>query len=529
MSTAQEALAQAWRLHQAGEVQEAERRYRQILQTAPAHASVWYLLGAACQAQDKLDEAIASYEQSLRFRQDRAEVHSNLGVAYKLKGKIADAMAHYREALRLNPSFAAAYNNLGLLLLEEGKADEAMANFQQALRLQPDMANAHCNRGMALVQLGEFDAGEASLRESVRYDPNYAPPYTHLANLLGRRFPEKDMDAVRQLLANPHLSDDNRCRLHFALAHVHDARGEYAEAARHARTAHALDQSVRSRSGLRYNPEAYAQVVDRVLATFTPEFFTRVRGAGIESELPVFVFGLPRSGTSLVEQILASHSQVQGAGEFGLGPRIFQSLLVPGGSEVEAVSAFGRIDNNSLRELAGRSLGLLPVTDSGITRVVDKLPENYLALGVLAALFPRARFIHCRRDLRDVAVSCWVTGFTDVNWTNDLAAIGSRFLEYRRLMAHWRQVLPVPVLEMSYEKVVADLESEARRLVAACGLEWDPACLAFYETRRQVSTASASQVRQPIYSRSVGRWRHYEDALAPLFARLQQSGGERSL
>jgi tetratricopeptide (TPR) repeat protein len=522
MSTVQAAIAQAWRLHQAGEVQEAERRYRQILQSAPSQASVWYLLGAACQTQDKLDEAIASYKQSLRFRPESAEVHSNLGVAYKLKGKIADAGAHYREALRLNPSFTAAYNNLGLLLLEEGKADEAMANFQQALRLQPDMANAHCNRGIALMQLGEFEAAEASLRESVRHDRHFAPAYTHLANLLGRRFPEEDMHAVQQLLANPQLSDDDRCRMLFALAHVHDARAEYAEAARHARTAHALDQSIRSRSGLRYNPDAYAQIVDRVLATFTPEFFTRVRGAGIESELLVFVFGLPRSGTSLVEQILASHSQVQGAGELGLGQKLFQCLLVPGGSEVEAVSAFGRADNDFMRELGLQSLRLLPVTEPGITRLVDKMPENYLALGALAALFPRARFIHCRRDLRDVAASCWVTGFKDVNWTHDVDAMASRFLEYLRLMAHWRQVLPVPVLEVTYENVVADLETEARRLVAACGLEWEPACLTFHQTRRAVQTASVTQVRQPIYSRSVGRWRNYADALAPHFARLEK-------
>jgi tetratricopeptide (TPR) repeat protein len=520
MSAAQEALAQAWRLHQAGQVQEAERRYRQILEAVPSQANAWYLLGAACQAQNKLDEAIASYEQCLRFRKGTAEVHSNLGVAYKLKGRTADAVAHYREALRLNPSFAAAYNNLGLLLLEEGKAEEAQANFREALRLQPNMANAHCNRGTALVQLGEFDAGEVSLRESLRCDANYPAPYTHLATLLGRRLPEADMEAIRRFLASPQLSDDDRCRLHFALTHVHDARGEYAEAAHHARKAHASDEVVRSRSGQRYNPVAHAQVVDRVLATFTPDFFARVRGAGLDSELPVFVFGLPRSGTSLVEQILASHSQVGGAGELGVGWKVFQSLLGVNGSEPEAVSAFGRIDNDDLRELAQRFLRLLPVTEAGITRVVDKLPDNYLALGVLAALFPRARFIHCRRDLRDVAVSCWVTGFTDVNWTNDLDAMAERFLQYRRLMAYWRQVLPVPILEVSYGALVADLETETRRLVAGCGLEWEPACLAFHETRRQVGTASATQVRQPIYSRSIGRWRHYEDALGPLFARL---------
>ena len=154
--------------------------------------------------------------------------------------------------------------------------------------------------------------------------------------------------------------------------------------------------------------------------------------------------------------------------------------------------------------------------------MVDKTPENYRSLGLLATLFPRARFIHCRRDLRDVALSCWLSSFKQINWANDAEAIATYFGEYRRLMAHWRQVLPVPILEVSYEKVVSDLETEARRLVAACGLEWEPACLAFHQTRRAVHTSSVTQVRQPIYSRSVGRWRNYADALAPLFARLEE-------
>jgi Flp pilus assembly protein TadD len=522
MSTAQDAVAQAWQFHQAGQLQEAESRYRQILQVAPSQASVWYLLGAACQVQGKLDAAIASYEQSLHYRPGRAEVHSNLGVAYKLKGRIGDAIAHYREALRLNPSFAAACNNLGLLLLEEGKAQEALANFERALRLQPDLAEAHCNRGMALRELGEFDAAEASWRESLRVNPRYADAFAQLANLVGRRLPEADLAVMRQFLDDPQLPQEDRSRLHFALTHVHDSRGEYAEAARHAEAAHASDQAVRTTSGQRYNPAAHTEVVDRIVATLTPNFFERVRGWGIDSELPVFVFGLPRSGTSLVEQILASHSQVHGAGELGLGWKVLGSLLKANGSEAEAVSAFGGIGADDVRQLAVRFLSLLRTTNAKVARVVDKMPENYVALGLLAALFPRARFIHCRRDPRDVAVSCWLTSFAHVHWTNDPEAVAARFKEYRRLMAHWRQVLPAPILEVSYENVVTDLEAEARRLVAGCGLEWEPACLAFHETRRQVRTASAWQVRQPVYSRSVGRWQHYAHALAPLFAQLDE-------
>ncbi len=152
------------------------------------------------------------------------------------------------------------------------------------------------------------------------------------------------------------------------------------------------------------------------------------------------------------------------------------------------------------------------------------MPDNYSHLGLLAALFPHATFIHCQRDVRDVAVSCWLTSFTKLQWTNEPDHIALRIRDYKRLMHHWRKVLPVPILEVSYETVVADVEAEARRLVAGCGLEWEPACLTFYETRRPVRTASILQVRQPIYSRSVGRWRKYAEALAPLFAQLDAAG-----
>jgi hypothetical protein len=257
----------------------------------------------------------------------------------------------------------------------------------------------------------------------------------------------------------------------------------------------------------------------------TPDFFERVRGFGLESELPVFVVGLPRSGTTLVEQILASHAQVFGAGELSLAHDTWAALSGPGGDAIEGLR---RLDRQTAGRLAARHLERLRALSPAALRIVDKMPDNYLLLGLLAALFPRAKLIHCRRDLRDVAVSCWMTQFQDLRWANDRRHIASRFQGYQRLMEHWRRVLPMPMLEVDYEKTVADLEGVARRLVAWCGLAWEPTCLDFHRTERPVRTASAVQVRQPVFSTSVGRWKHYEHALASLFAELDagEPGGE---
>src|SRR5262249_11316529 len=188
--------------------------------------------------------------------------------------------------------------------------------------------------------------------------------------------------------------------------------------------------------------------------------------------------------------------------------------------EEQALEALARLDRPTARRIAEQHLERLHELNADRRRVADKMPDNYLYLGLLAALFPQARFIHCRRDLRDIAVSCWMTNFSHIRWANDPGHIAARFEEYRRIMDRWRRVLPVHVLEVDYEETVAGLEGVARRLVGWCGLEWEPGCLAFHEGKRPVRTASVTQVRQPIYTRSVARWKHYEKALQSLFAAL---------
>jgi hypothetical protein len=198
--------------------------------------------------------------------------------------------------------------------------------------------------------------------------------------------------------------------------------------------------------------------------------------------------------------------------------------LAPGGDDAGRFAALGRLDRPTVARLAGRHLEALRALDADAARITDKMPDNYLYLGLLSVLLPRAKFIHCRRDLRDIAVSCWVTHLDGVRWSNDPEHIAARFRDYRRLMGHWTRVLPAPVLEIDYEEAVADLEGVARRLLGWCGLGWEPACLEFHRTGRPVRTASVRQVRQPLYQRSVARWRHYEASLGPLFRRLEVLG-----
>ena len=269
-----------------------------------------------------------------------------------------------------------------------------------------------------------------------------------------------------------------------------------------------------------YSPADHERFVEGMQRAFDSNVYARTAGAGLPTRQPVFVFGLPRSGTTLIEQVLASHSRICGAGELRLGRQSFEAIPgLLGCSESSFDCVPHGLDPAALRGLAERhEEQLQALAGSQAERIVDKMPDNYMYLGLLAALFPQAVFIHCRRDLRDVAVSCWMTDFSSIRWANTPEHIASRFGHYRRLMDHWRAVLPAPIHEVDYEETVADLEGVARRLLAACGQEWNPACLEFHRTNRPVRTASVAQVRQPVYKQSVARWKNYERELADLFA-----------
>jgi hypothetical protein len=315
----------------------------------------------------------------------------------------------------------------------------------------------------------------------------------------------------------------------FGLAQVLDARGEYAAAAECLEQANVLALEQRRKEGKHYRPEEHSALVDRIIAGFTPRLFDRLAGAGEDTRQPVFVFGMPRSGTTLVEQVLASHSRVHGAGELCLAHDVFVSIPELLGRPDEMLPCLEVLDAAAVRQLSRRHRDGLeailrnsPPDGAGSPRdrIVDKMPDNYLYVGLLALLFPRATFIHVRRDLRDVAVSCWMTSFRSIRWADDREHLAGRCRDYARLLEHWRTVLPVPVHEVVYEQLVDDFETEARRLLAACGLEWEPACGLFHQTVRPVRTASVTQVRQPLYRRALARWKHYEATLSDLFACL---------
>jgi tetratricopeptide (TPR) repeat protein len=515
-------------LREVGRLSEARACYTEALRLNPNLALTYSNVGQALQEEGDLQQAIAWYQQALQRDPNSARIVCNLASAFEELGDFDEAVGRYRFALQLDPQYAEAHNGLGFVLHEQGKFPEALAEHHEVLRLKPDYATGYCNLGSILEELGSFDEAATAFRDALRRDPNHAGAYSLLATMLRGRLPTEDLQALRSLLARPHLAPARRLALHFGIAHVLDATAAYGEAAEHLRQGNALCLALWKKQAKTYDPRAHTRAVDDLIGAFSPEWFRRTRGFGLETEVPVFIVGLPRSGTTLTEQILASHSQVHGAGELNFARDSLEAVPRALNQAGPPAAHLARLDWEATQQLARWHLARLRDLNADALRIVDKMPDNYLNLGWLYTLFPRARFIHCRRDLRDVAVSCWMTNFRHIRWAADPDHIAARFRDYQRLMEHWRAVLPAAVFEVDYEETVADLEGVARRLIAWCGLEWEPACLAFHQTARPIRTASVAQVREPVHKRSVARWRNYQPALGLLFQQLEASGNAKS-
>jgi hypothetical protein len=328
--------------------------------------------------------------------------------------------------------------------------------------------------------------------------------------------------AMERLAASDDLSPADHMQLHFALGKALSDLRQHDAAFEHLRRGNAMKRATTG-----YDEAAALGLFDRIEATFTPERIARMAGGGQPSAVPILVLGMPRSGTTLVEQILASHPQVHGAGELDAFDAVVRSVHGPGGERAPYPEFVPALDATAIGMIGAHYLTRLEALAPDAPHVTDKMPSNFYFVGLVHLALPRARIIHVMRDPVDTCLSCFSKLFSaPQDHTYDLAELGRYYARYARLMAHWRKVLPPGrMLEVRYEDVVADLEGEARRITAHCGLAFDPRCLAFHRTERPVRTASATQVRQPLYRGAVGRWRPYARHLGPLLAEL---GGARS-
>jgi tetratricopeptide (TPR) repeat protein len=530
-----------------GQLDQAQASYARAAQIKPDFAEAHSNLGNALRALGRLDQAVASYRHAVALHPDFAGAHSNLGDALRDLGQPDAAAASCRRAIELNPDLAGPHNSLGNALLDLGRLDEAVASYRRALVLDRSFVEACVNLGMVLRQLGRAAEAEASCRRALELNPGAAQAIVVLAELRadGGHFAEAEELFKRAVTLNPELSegwagivhlrkmtsDDapwaaqaqriaerglpprQETYLRFALGKYFDDVKEFEQAFVNYRRANRLLKM----HGAKHDRRQLTSAVDLII--HSPHDWTRVsrtRSSASASARPVFIVGMPRSGTSLAEQILASHPAVFGAGELTFW-RI-ASAKMP-----DSAALAGETSGNILGELADDYLRLLEHLSPDALRVVDKMPANFLSLGLIHAALPNARIIHMRRNPIDTCLSIYFQHFrTAHSYANDLEDLAHYYQEYLRVMRHWGALLPASaLLEVPYEGLVDDQDAWSRKMVEFIGLPWDPRCIDFHRTDRRVSTASKWQVRQTISKSSVDRWRNYEKFAGPLLTLVE--------
>ncbi|MCW6509146.1 tetratricopeptide repeat protein [Lichenifustis flavocetrariae] len=494
--------------------------YDQALAISPTYVSALNNRGNALRDLGHLDRALASYDAALTLQPDYVDGHINRADVLIDVARFDEALAACDAALAASPGYAEAHNMRGNVLKHLKRLPEALAAYDEALALKPTYADAHANRGLLLTEIGRTAEGCVALETALVLEPGTAGFFYSLTQCKRMRQGDPligEMEA--RATHDTSLSTRERIDLHFGLGKAHADIGDPAAAFKHL-----LAGNRRQRTQIRYDEVSTLNALARMRAAFTPTSLKVGSERGNGDRRPIFILGMPRSGSTLVEQILAGHPDVFAAGEIDDLRLSIRSLGPKGDRLLEAAEPLTSLSPEDWQQVGADYLARLDAVAPNAKRVSNKTPDNFRLVGLIRLMLPDARIIHTRRDPVDTCLSCFATRFTGHQpFTYDLGELGRYYAAYRATMNHWRAILPADVmLDIDYEDVVDDLEGQSRRLLAHCGLEWTDRCLDFQHAIRPVLTASASQVRQPLYRQSVGRWHAYEAYLQPLLAELSR-------
>jgi tetratricopeptide (TPR) repeat protein len=542
-------VQQAWKDHQEGRIDEARRAYRELLSRNPQDPVCNNLMGLLCIQSGQAVRAARHIQRALRSDPGNSQSHYNLGIAYKDQERLREASRSFAEAARLDPqnidyqaslgnalrlsgqhteavqvlekarrkvsgsesirtNLALAQNDLGAALIRKGEAAQAIRHFLRTVELEPRHAAAHLNLGLTLEQLGRLEEAARHYAAAIAARPDLTDAHFQLAHMRTHQSTDREIDAMKRLLDARGIALQDRVKLAYGLGFALESAGRYAEAFDYMARAHDLQKPESS-----FDINVAEKHFERIKRVFSTERLSKPEAVGIDDDRPVLIVGMPRSGTTLAEQILASHPAIQGRGESTALARSTSALagraLYPEG--------LSRLDKGALLEASKAYLAELCKDVDTARRVTDTTPMNFLLVGLAAMMLPRARFVFCVRDPLDNCLSIYRQMLTGANaYCHTLEDLGAYYRLHASLAEHWVTALEGRVFKLQYEDLVQHNEHQAKALLEFCGLEFDERCLKFYETERVVRSPSAAQVRQPVYTSSIGAWKNYREQLEPL-------------
>ena len=494
---------------------EAEAEARKLLSVHSKRPDVHTVLGVALVQQGKKNHAVPHFEFAARAEPDNTHYLNNLGRLYLDLRLVELAFPFLNKALAIDPKLTSALLAIGKYYTETGKAELALPYFERLHRLVPNDNHVKWELAESLDVLDRKEEADKLFGELRQTTSHQISALHYFSRRDAPDGPAALIAEIQEILPAAELADNLRSILHTSLGFIHEKQRNYPLAFSHFEKGNQL-------RGVRLDIERYRAWVDGVIATFTEDFLRERKHVGNPSSLPVLVVGMPRSGTTLTEQMIANHGRAGGAGEL-LRLRLFAQKLnySPQRPIARFLPTIQAVGEKALREMGDNYVELLKFHAPKAERIVDKLPHNFENLGFAALICPNVRIIHCSRNPVDTCWSCFQNPLNDSHvYSKDLTQLGLYYREYKRLMDHWKSVLPSQIYDLHYEKLTGDFETEARKVIDFIGLPWDDACLKFHEAGRTVRTFSRQQVRSPVYKSSVERWRRYENELAPLLSAL---------
>ncbi len=491
------------------QIADAYKAFTKVTELNPNYADGFYNLGIILQDQGRLDEAITSYKKALALKPDYAEAHNNMGNTLKEQGQLDEAIASYEQALSIKPDYADAFYNIGNVLKDQGKLEDAIASYERALSLKPDQPEMYNNLGTALQDQGKLDEAIDAYNRALTINPDHAVTHRNLSFLIKYESNHPQIATVNKMMKRVDLTNDDRCNLHYAFAKMNEDIGKLDVAFENYVAGGRLRQKLLAYD-FKQDELAFHQIKTAALKVKDTFFSKPVEAL---PHTPIFILGMPRSGTTLVEQIISRHSQVHGAGEL----RYFGGLATP-------LNLGNRIINpDSILQVRNAYLNELGKVSNGSPLVTDKMPNNFLHIGLILKAIPEAKIIHVKRD---PAATCWSNfkhyfSSNRLGYSYDLEDTVGYFKLYQDLMRFWSQEQNGQIFHLDYEKLTVEQESETRKLIEHMQLGWEDACLSPQENKRSVRTASQQQVRKNVYTGSSNAWRKFEPYLQGVFDQLE--------
>lgn len=556
MSATNATLEEVKKRYYSGQLKDAENLCRKLLKQNPLQSDALYFLGLINLNNQQYTQAIETYKKIITLNPDNADYQYNIGLAYLRSNFLDLAVNHLRTAIRLYPKLANAHKHLCETLVKlnlvkgaisSGKkaitlapddatsyktlasAYDACGNFEAAFKnlfkaaqLQPDAPEIQFNLGNAYVSLNDMDAATKCFRNVLSIQPDNISAYGNIVRITKyHSLDNDDVTNIKFILSKKQLSDEERIIAHFSLGKIYQDCTLYDEAFKYYEKGNQLQDNI-----YKFNPSQPILATSLLTKHCTAKLISEKQKLSTSVERPIFIVGTPRSGTTLIEQIVSAHNDVFGAGELQWFPKASNELQELLNTSATYPQNLNELTKKAIKKLALKYSKYTHSLSNGETRIIDKLPGNFLHLGLILILFPKAKIIHCRREPRDSCISMYFERFPlGVPYSYNLYKLGIFYSQYEQAMKHWQEVLPAhSIIEIEYEKIIDNQKDESRRLLDFLELEWQESCLTFYKQKRSVRTASDTQVTKPIYSSSIGRWKHYEKHLKPLEEGFQYKG-----